>query len=108
MTDYMEDAKYLASGAYTGAADIGKISSIIGAVAGTLIGGIFTLTGIELIINPGPDPKNPQNLQSRFPGYLLTFMGLAIIIFAWIMVWLAQKYKIAAAMGGVETISRLF
>ena len=108
MTDYMEDAKYLASGAYTGAADIGKVSAIIGAAAATLVGGIFTVTGIELIINPGPDPNNPRNLQSRFPGYILAFMGLAVIIFAWVMVWLSQKYKIVAAMGGAETISRLF
>lgn len=81
---------------YSGAADIGKIGTIISAVIATIIALTLIIVGIVLLTR-----------SQRISGIISIVVGATIIIIAWLIVILVQNSKPLAALSGVLTTADL-
>lgn len=105
----METAEHMAQGMYTGAADFGKIMAVIGGACMIIVGGVIMYIGIQSKMNPG-DPSfqpNPNDPNSKPNPNVMIAVGVLLILFASVYLWLTFRYKVFAAVSGASEISRM-
>lgn len=102
------DAESLASGAYGGVAELGKIEAIVLAAMSSVVGSFMIIIGIDNIKNPTKDPNDPNKPPPTGVSFLVISAGVAIISLSLLWVWLTRNYKVAAAYGGATTLYDMF
>lgn len=85
----------LGSELYSGAAGLGRISAIIGAITTTIFSALFITAGVYLIT------------QSDLRGWILILIGILAIIISWLWVYLTRTSKVLAALGGTDELIKL-
>ncbi len=109
---------------YSGAADLGRVYSTIGLVAGLIIGVILIVIGISMLLKkPDPDPVfNSDPMSTSFQqsetnsntlvGWSLIGTGIVVIVIAWLIWHFTQVSKPFAAtegaLGTVEMVKDIF
>ena len=89
----MSSQEGVGSEIYSGAAGVGRVSAIIGAVIATLVGVGFIVGGIYLV----------ARTDNKTGGWVLIGVGVLAIIISWLWVYLTRRSKFLAAVGGVDT-----
>jgi hypothetical protein len=100
MSDILNDA-------YEGTATLGRVSSIIGAIVGTLFGLVLIGIGIYVAVRQ-PIQSTSANNNNTTTNYIaaavLIGFGILIIVLSWVVVYFSSRYKFFAAAEGVGTI----
>lgn len=108
---FRNDLSNVVSTAYKGAAGLGRIETIIGAVVGGFLSVVLVGVGINLIRHPQPqtDPNGKViGPPTTTPGWILVGLGVFIALSAGISLWLVNHYKGFAALIGAESIYKMF
>jgi vacuolar-type H+-ATPase subunit I/STV1 len=112
MSDVLSDA-------YEGTATLGRVSSIIGAIVGTLFGLVLIGVGIFVAVrqpiqstsNTNNSTNNNSTNNNSTTNYIaaavLIGFGILIIVLSWVVVYFSSRYKFFAAAEGVGTIADL-
>ena len=78
---------------YSGFAGLGRLSAIISAIIATIVGLILIGWGIWLI----------GQTSNSVGGWILIGLGIFAILISWGWVYLTERSKFLASLGGVDT-----
>ena len=100
------------SDVYSGAASFGRFTAIISAVVLSLLAVALIALGIDLIYNkhiPEQIPTdNKTPMSNKQKGWILIAISIVLLVMSWGWVWVTEKYKFAAAVGGVGSAVNVF
>ena len=92
---------------YNTTAEVGQISSTVGAGVGTLFGVAMIIGGIVMLTRkskPNPDfPDDPDDGSFNKTGWIFIGFGILVIITVWVYYYMVHRYKGLAAVEGVST-----
>ena len=108
----MAPKKSTADKLYSGAASVGRISTLIGAVVATIVAALFIIASIYVFAkNPELKDKKTGKPMSKAEKHRIATIGLivgvVILLFSWGIYYLTRKSKGFAAFEGVETVGNL-